>query len=183
MMLTGRLKPSVTRAGCAATATRADGAADGVRSVADVETPEPSSQWSQDGGAAVTRTCTARPCGRAATGTKPVLRWASANGRPALVARMLATSVPTPSRCTWTSASPDEIETAGRPRSANSTRAMPTMTTAAPAPMPAQTVQLRLFGSADDPVIGQPSQAPLRGASHCLSRPLSCLITAYCGST
>src|ERR1700683_3964981 len=143
MTRTGRLKPSVTRAGCAATAIRVDGAAEGARSVADVETPEPSSQRSQDGGAAVTRTCTVRPWGRAATGTKPVPLWASATGLPELVARMLVIWVPAPLSCTRTSASPDDTETAGRPRSARSATPMPTNTTAAPAPTPARTLQLR----------------------------------------
>ena len=159
MTLTGRSKPSVTRPGRAATATRADGAADGARSVADVETPEPSSQRSQDGGAAVTRTCTVRPCGTAVTGTKPVPWCASASGRPALVARMPVTSVPTPPRCTWASASPDDTETAGRPRSATSATPMPTITTAAPAPIPARTIQDRFFCSADGLVIVPPSRA------------------------
>ena len=159
MTLTGRSKSSVTCPGRAATATAADGAADGARSVADVETPEPSSQRSQEGGAAVTRTCTVRPCGTAATGTKPVPWCASASGRPALVARMAVTSVPTPPRCTWTSASPDDTDTAGRPRSATSTTPMPTITTAAPAPIPARTIQDRFFCSADGLVIVPPSRA------------------------
>src|SRR6202522_1336650 len=62
---------------------------------------------------------------------------------------MAVTSVPRPSRCTWTSASPDDADTAGRPRNAASATPMPAITTTAAAPMPTRTGQDRCFCSAD----------------------------------